>query len=359
MSDSLSAVEQGFRWIAEWERHEATWISWPHNPKTWPGRVHLIPRATEHMIRVISEVEHVHVLSGNPTAHSEATEALRGLANVTLHDVRTNDTWIRDYGPTFLVHPEKKELGAVRWRFNAWGNKYPHEYDEVVSSLICKGLDIHGQWKADPSQPMRSFASPLVCEGGGLETDGQGTLLTTSSCLMASTRNFQWSREQVEQELKRKLGVTKVLWIDGGELAGDDTDSHIDQLVRFIRPGLVVSAVSYTSDDSNAPHLAAQMQVLQQVTDARDQPLEIVRLVTPPPRLIQGKRVPESYCNFYLANGIVVVPTFGYRETDDRAAGQLQELFPDRDIVRIDASDFILGLGAFHCATQQQPAVLP
>ena len=153
------------------------------------------------------------------------------------------------------------------------------------------------------------------------------------------------------------LGVTKVLWVDGGELAGDDTDSHIDQLARFIRPGLVVAAVSYTSDDSNAPKLLAQRKLLETMTDAHDRQLEIVPLVTPPPRMIQGKRVPESYCNYYLANGIVIVPKFGYRETDDAAAAMLQDLYPDREIVRVDASDFILGLGAFHCATQQQPKV--
>lgn len=364
-SDSPTALETttpsptdlGFRWVAEWERHEATWIAWPHNPKTWPGRVELIPRVTEHMIRVISEVEHVHVLGGPPEAHAAATQALHGLPNVTVHDVRTNDTWIRDFGPTFLVHRDRRELGAVRWRFNAWGNKYPHEFDREVNATICRHLDPSGAYHAQPATPMQSFPSTLVCEGGGLETDGEGTLLTTSSCLMASTRNFSWSREQVEAELQRMLGIRKVLWIDGGELAGDDTDSHIDQLVRFVRPGLVVAAVSYTSDDSNAPHLAAQMRVLQEATDANGRPFEIVPLLTPPPRLIQGRRVPESYCNFYLANGIVVLPTFGFRETDDRAASQLQELFPDRDIVRIDASDFILGLGAFHCATQQQPAV--
>jgi agmatine deiminase len=352
-----SAVEQGFRWIAEWERHEATWISWPHNPRTWPGRLAAIPKVTEHMIRVLAEVEHVHVLGGPPESYEVASEALLGIPNVTLHEIPTNDTWIRDFGPTFLVDEARRELSAVRWRFNAWGNKYPHEHDALASAAICRGLDTRGQWRGQTEAGMRSFASSLVCEGGGLETDGQGTLLTTSSCLMATTRNFQWSREQVEGELKRMLGVTKVLWIDGGELAGDDTDSHIDQLVRFIRPGLVVAAVSYTNEDSNAPHLAQQMRVLEQSTDADDRPFEIVPLITPPPRMIQGRRVPESYCNFYLANGIVVLPTFGYRETDDRAAGQLQDLFPDRDIVRIDASDFILGLGAFHCATQQQPAV--
>ncbi|MFN7626257.1 MAG: agmatine/peptidylarginine deiminase [Pirellula sp.] len=360
---ACKANDDGYRWVAEWERHEATWISWPHNESTWPGRFAAISPVTEKMIRAIAEVEHVHVLGGPADSYAKASQALRGVPNVTVHDIQTNDCWIRDYGPTFLIgrdpkQHEKKKLGAVRWTFNAWGGKYhPHDKDAAASRHICDGLDEHGLWHDHPERPMKSFRSSMVCEGGGLETDGEGTLLTTSSCLMASTRNFRWTRTQVEDELKSMLGVTKVLWVDGGELAGDDTDSHIDQLVRFIRPGLVVAAVSFTTDDSNSKPLEKQKKALEQMTDAHDRPFQIVPLVTPPPRMIQGKRVPESYCNFYLANGIVIVPTFGYRETDDRAAGQLQELFPDRDIVRIDASDFIWGLGAFHCATQQQPAV--
>jgi agmatine deiminase len=161
----------------------------------------------------------------------------------------------------------------------------------------------------------------------------------------------------IEAELKRMLDLSKVLWVDGGALAGDDTDSHIDQLARFVRPGLVLAAVSYSSDDSNAEKLELQRQRLTEMSDAQGRMLDIVPLMTPPPRLIQGKRVPESYCNFYIANEIVLMPTFGFRETDENAAGILQDLMPDRRVVCLDASDFIWGLGAFHCATQQQPAV--
>jgi agmatine deiminase len=353
-----SATDAGFQWVAEWEPHEATWISWPHNPETWPGRFDKIPAVTEQMIRIVSEVEHVHVCGGPPKSLQAARKALEGVPNVTVHDIPTNDCWIRDYGPTFVLHRDRNALGAVRWRFNAWGEKYhPHDDDTAANGRICERLNRLGHHRANEEPSMCSFPSSLVCEGGGLETDGLGTLMTTSSCLMAATRNFGWSRTDVEQELGRMLGVTKVLWVDGGELAGDDTDSHIDQLARFIRPGIVVTAVSFTSDDCNAPKLAAQRKLLETMTDARDRSMEIIPLVTPPPRMIQGKRVPESYCNFYLANGIVLVPMFGYRETDDAAASLLQDLYPERDIVRVDASDFIWGLGAFHCATQQQPKV--
>lgn len=357
-----SPAELGFTWVAEWERHEATWISWPHNQSTWPGRFHCIPPVTEQVIRTLAEVEHVHVLGGPSESLSLARKALEEIPNVTVHPIATNDVWIRDYGPTFLLHPTERRLGAVQWIFNAWGNKYPHDSDANASSEICKGLDSQGRWSdttgnGTSTRPIEAFRSRLTCEGGALETDGQGTLLTTSSAVYTGTRNPNWSRKDIEAEFKRMLGVRKVLWVDGGELAGDDTDSHIDQLVRFTRPGVVLAAIASTADDSNAPHLAKQFQALHEMTDADDRPLEIIPLQTPPPRLAQGQRLPESYCNYYLANGIVIVPQFGYRITDDAAVGILREHYPDRDIIPIDASDFIWGLGAFHCATQQQPAV--
>jgi agmatine deiminase len=351
-----SAVEAGYRWVAEWERHEATWISWPHNERTWPGKFNNIPDVSERMVRILAEVEHVHVLGGTEESLSQAQLALSDVTNVTVHDIPTNDTWIRDFGPTFLLSRNGDKLGATRWRFNAWGNKYAHEKDALVSELICKLLSARG--KCEDHQPrMEYFSSNLVGEGGGIETDGEGTLLTTSSVLLASTRNFHWSRELVESELMRMLGVQKVLWVDGGALEGDDTDSHIDQLVRFVRPGQVVAAVSYSADDSNADKLALQHRRLIDMSDAKGRPLDVIPLMTPPPRMIMGRRVPESYCNFYIANEIVLMPTFGYRETDEAAAGILGDLMPDREIVCLDASDFIFGLGAFHCATQQQPAI--
>lgn len=347
---SGSSLEAGYRWVAEWEPHEATWIAWPHNANTFPGVMHAIPSITERMIRTLAEVEKVNVLGGPNASLEQATMLLGDATNVHVHDIPTNDCWIRDYGPTFLLNQDGSKLGAVLWRFNAWGGKYPHDDDTKAAALICQTGVLQSE-----SIRCRTFVSNLIAEGGGLETDGEGTLLTTSSCLLASTRNPNWSKQLVEAELQRMLAIRKVLWIDGGELAGDDTDSHIDQLVRFVRPGVVVAAVSYNLQDSNAPKLAKQFEVLKRSTDANGRNLEIVPLVTPPPRYIQGKRVPESYCNFYIANEIVIVPMFGFRETDESALKTLQELFPGRTMIGIDASEFIVGLGAFHCATQQQP----
>jgi len=344
MESRVTASQAGFRWVAEWEPHEATWIAWPHNLKTWPNRFGNIPETFQKLISTLAEVEQVHVLGGPPGSLDAANESLAGISNVTIHPTTTNDCWIRDFGPTFLLTKDGSELGAVDWTYNAWGGKY-HPFDDDADNArkICQF-----------SQAKR-FVSPLVCEGGGIETDGEGTLLTTSSCLLSLSRNPDYSRSQIESELMQQLGVERVLWVDGGSLAGDDTDSHIDQLVRFIRPGLVVAALAFTPDDSNASHLEQQFQNLRTARDASDRLLEIVPLRTPPPRYIQGKRVPESYCNFYIANEIVLVPTFGFRETDDAALHLLGELMPDRQIIPLDASDLIWGLGAFHCVTQQQP----
>jgi len=357
-STTDSAVDAGFRWVAEWERHEATWIAWPHNLNTWPNRFTNIPLATERMVRTLAEVEQVHLLGGTPAANAQAKHSLSDVKRLTIHETNTNDCWIRDYGPTFLLSNDGRRLGATRWQFNAWGGKYPHERDSLASGEICNMLNSEGKLRGSDDAPMESFISKLVAEGGGIETDGQGTLMTTSSVLLASTRNPHWTRDMIDAELKRMLGVRQVLWVDGGALAGDDTDSHIDQLARFIRPGLLVAAVSYSSDDSNADKLSLQRERLMEMKDAEGRQLDIIPLMTPPPRLIQGRRVPESYCNFLIANEIVLVPTFGFRETDDAAAGILGDLMPDREIICIDASDFIFGLGAFHCATQQQPAVV-
>jgi len=340
----VTASQAGFRWVAEWEPHEATWIAWPHNLNTWPGRFEKIPQAFQRMIETLADVENVHVLGGPQESFDLAQAALEGIPRVTVHQTKTNDCWIRDFGPTFLLSNDGSQLGAVDWTYNAWGGKYPPFDDDADNARkICHFADA------------KRFVSPLVCEGGGIETDGKGTLLTTSSCLLSLSRNPDYSRSQAESVLMQQLAVERILWIDGGLLAGDDTDSHIDQLVRFIRPGLVVAALAFTPDDSNASHLEQQFQNLKEARDATDRLLDIVPLRTPPPRYIQSQRVPESYCNFYIANEIVLVPEFGFRETDEAAIRILSELMPDRRMVPIDASDLIWGRGAFHCATQQQP----
>lgn len=331
-------------WPAEWEPQSATWLAWPHNRETWPGHFRPVPDAFVNFVTAISKVQPVHVLSGPTGTQPAAEDMLSGLENVHLHSIATNDTWIRDFGPTFVRRKDDGSLVGIDWRYNAWGGKYPpYDDDARATELICRSLG------CPRSQ------SAMHCEGGGLETDGQGTLLTTSSCLLSPTRNPGWTRDMVSAELRSQLGVEKIAWIDGGGLAGDDTDGHIDQLARFVAPGIVVAAVSSATDDPNRSGLDANVQLLRQTHDVSGTPLTVHHLPTPPPRFVDGQRVPESYCNFLLANGVVLIPTFRHEPTDHAAIELLTRLFPQRRVIAIDSFDIIGGLGALHCASQQQP----
>jgi agmatine deiminase len=339
-----------YRWPAEWELQSATWISWPHNRDTWPGRFAPIPSVFTQFIQELAQVQRVEVLAGpagiQPAAYDcLAAAGLLEHAHVRIHAIPTSDVWIRDYGPTFVQRLSDGAQVGVDWRFNAWGGKYPGFEADAASAAAV--LEIAGRER---------IASEMHCEGGGIEGDGAGTLLATSSCFVTDTRNPSWGRARIEQELRDKLGVEQIIWVDGGGLDGDDTDGHIDQLARFVQPGVVVAAVSSRPEDSNAQGLLANLQTLQEARDARGQRLVVHTLPTPAPKLVDGRRVPESYCNFLLANGIAIVPTFRSPDTDRAALRLLEQLLPDRRIVPLDAADLIWGLGAFHCASQQQPA---
>ncbi len=333
-----------YTWPAEWETQSATWIAWPHNQQTWLNRFEPIPNTFEQFITELARVQTVHVLSGPHGLRYPASRNLSNVPNVQIHDVVTNDTWIRDYGPTFVRRLDDSALVGVDWQFNAWGGKYPPFDDDArAAQSICK---IIGCPRSD---------SAMYCEGGALETDGAGTLLTTSSVLMNPSRNPGWSREMVAGELQRQLGVKKIIWVDGGGLLGDDTDGHIDQLARFVAPGTVVAAESSRLSDPNHAGLAENLRILRNAKLADGTRIEVHALPTPAPRFVDQKRVPESYCNFLFANGIVIMPTF-QSDTTDRAALRLfEQLLPDRKIIPLDATHLIWGLGAFHCASQQQP----
>lgn len=332
-------------WPAEWELQAATWISWPHKAETWPNRFGSIPSVFKRFITVLGDVQEVHVLSGSESDAFEAEQHLGGIKNVHVHHVPTNDCWIRDYGPTFVRRKDDHSLVGVDWKFNAWGGKYPpFDKDAAVSEYICRSI-----------RSQRSL-SAMYCEGGALDTDGLGTVLTTASCLMSATRNPGWTKDMVESELRLQLGISKILWLDGTALEGDDTDGHVDQLARFVSRQNLVAAVSHNTEDPNHARLAANFRSLQEAKDSRGESLRVYALPTPPPRHIEGQRVPESYCNFLIANDIVVVPTFGNNYCDAQAVELLGDLFPSRSIVPLDASDLAWGLGAFHCISQQQPA---
>ncbi len=336
------------RWPAEWEPQTATWISWPHNRNTWPGHFEPIPAVFARFIDTLASVQKVRVLSGPPDKQPRAHEMLDSIehrSNVEIIELATNDVWIRDFGPTFVQRLSDGKTVGVDWHFNAWGGKYPPFDDDArAAESICHmlGFPRSESW--------------LTCEGGGLETNGQGTLLTTSSVLMSQTRNPGRSRSQVEAELRQQLGVDEILWVDGGGIEGDDTDGHIDQLARFVSADTIVVAVSSRADDSNHDGLAANLKFLQNYRKPNGQAFQVLPLPTPAPRTMDQRRVPESYCNFLIANGIVIVPTFRSDDTDQAALRLLEQLMPQHRIIPLDATDLIWGLGAFHCASQQQPS---
>jgi len=328
---------------AEWEPQAATWLSWPHKLASWPGKFAPIPRLYARLVRELAAAQPVHILAGgHPMA--QARVMVGRMPNVWLHDIPTDDAWIRDSGPTFLVGPPGAPPALVDWGYNAWGGKYPpYENDDAIGRLIARRL---GRVCYEPG---------IILEGGAIDVDGRGTLLTTEQCLLNPNRNPQLSRADVERYLADYLGARKVLWLAGG-IVGDDTDGHIDELARFVAPKTVVAAVEEDSRDENFAPLQDNLRRLRAMTDAAGEPLTVIPLPLPRPIWHDGQRLPASYCNFYLANGLAIVPQFG-DPADARAVEILGRLLPGRRICPLDARDLAWGLGAFHCITQQQPAI--
>jgi len=332
------------RWPAEWEPQNAVWFSWPHKKKTWPRHFNPIPAAFASMVHAVAEFIDVKVLA-SAGKHATAAKKLLGISKpIELIDIETNDTWIRDFGPTF-VH-ERGKLVGIDWNYNAWGGKHPPWDDDAAAARqICNLASVVCE------------SSKLTLEGGAIEGDGLGRMLTTPICVQTANRNRGWSRDRISREFHKRLGVTEIVWIDGGGLDGDDTDGHIDQLARFVTPTDLVVAVSSNPNDVNAVGLSRNFAQLSAWAEQTTPTITVHELSTPPPREIEGQRVPESYCNFIMIGDRgIVVPTFGNRKSDSRALGLLRELRPESKVVGIDAKDFIWGRGAWHCASQQQPA---
>ena len=334
----------GYRWPAEWEPHAATWVAWPHNRHTWPGRFERIPPVFAGLVRTIAQSEPVKILAGGKQIRTLAESFVGDLTNVTLLDIGTDDAWCRDNGPTFLVAPPESTLALVDWQYNAWGGKYP-PFD----------LDNRVPWQIAEHMNCRRFQADLVLEGGAIEGNGLGTILTTESCLLNPNRNPGFAHRDVEQFLSDYLGATSVVWLPRGELAGDDTDGHVDQLARFIDPSTVVVAVAQNRLDENFEPLQENVNFLQRARDQDGNPLRVVPLPLPAPKFLQSRRLPASYCNFYIANDLVVVPQFE-DPADEQALRILEQLFPQRIVSGLPALELVWGLGAFHCLTQQEPA---
>lgn len=333
----------GYRWPAEWEPHAATWIAWPHNVDTWRNRFASIPSCFATIVRELVRFEPVRVLVGGDEVRRQAEEMVGDLDHVALYDIPTNDAWIRDYGPMFVQPGGQGDMAAVDWQFNSWGGKYrPWDLDNAVAERLARQLRI------------RRFSPRLVIEGGAIDGNGRGTVLTTESCLLDPRRNARVNRHGMEEWLRRYCCAREVIWIAGGPIAGDDTDGHVDQLARFVSPRQVVVAVENNRRDENHQPLQTNVRMLQNYRDSHREPLEVIQLPMPSPIHIEQRRVPASYCNFYIANRCVLVPTFD-DAMDVEAIRILQALFADREVIGIPARDLAWGLGAIHCLTLQQP----
>ncbi len=346
--------ELGYHMPAEWEPHEATWLSWPHKEASWPGAFESVPaifvQITNHLTK--SELVRINVADED---FAERVRKLLKQGGVNLDRVRfhlnpTNDAWCRDHGPIYVVRNRDSNGAVVReraindWGYNAWGNKYPpYDLDDVVPTRIAAEM---GEVLFQPN---------IVMEGGSLDVNGRGTLITTEACLLNPNRNPQLNRQQIEQYLKDYLGVTHILWLGDG-IVGDDTDGHVDDLTRFVSPDTVVTVIEEDPRDENYPPLEENHDRLLQMKDQDGNPLRVIELPMPGASYFDGQRLPLSYANFYIANEAVLVPT--YRDKNDEVACEvLQRCFPDRRVVGVDCTHLIWGLGSIHCVTQQQPAV--
>ncbi len=345
--DAERPAARGYRMPAEWAPHRGTWLSWPHRESSWPGRFDPVPPAFAEIVRHLAPREEVHVNVAGSEMEAGARAVLEqaGIAtgNVFFHHHPTNDAWCRDHGPIFLENggASPRQI-IVDWGYNAWGGKYPpfEDDDKIPTSIAIQfGIPV-----VHPG---------IVMEGGSLDVNGKGTLLTTEACLLNPNRNPGLEKPEIEQYLRDYLGVTKILWLGEG-IEGDDTDGHIDDLTRFVDETTVVTVLEDDPADANYRPLVENLERLRSMTDQDGRPLDIVTLPMPRPSYLNDQRLPASYANFYIANGTVLLPVYD-PERDEIARVTLQRCFPDRVVIPVDCRDLIWGLGAVHCLTQQWP----
>ncbi|MBI3316677.1 MAG: agmatine deiminase family protein [Candidatus Omnitrophica bacterium] len=349
----------------EWTAHEATWLAWPHNLETWPGgKLAEVEKIYLAMIEALLPHEKVKLLVKDQNEKGQVliklkAAGLRNLKNLILIQKPTVDAWIRDYGPTFVTNrpplhalpfPEEEGGGRekkayIKWIFNGWGNKYP---SFVPDTRVFEDKDLI---------PDRGFEAGFVLEGGSIEVNGEGICMTTESCLLNKNRNPQFSQKEIEENLRKFLGVSEILWLNEG-IAGDDTDGHIDDLARFVAPKVILAAVEEDSKDGNYSVLKKNWEILKRAASGEVKRFDILEFPMPGGvvNADNGERLPASYTNFYLANGVVLLPVYRHKN-DERAIKILKEFFPRHLMVPIDCNALVYGLGALHCVTQQEPVV--
>lgn len=334
---------------AEWAPHRGTWLSWPHKRESWPGNFEVVPGIFAEMVRALAPGEEVHINVADEAMESAAWQVLVGdddrLPNVEFHHFATDDAWCRDHGPIFVQRPDGEgghEELILDWEFNSWGGKYPPwDSDNAIPARIADHFDIE------------RVAPGMVLEGGSIEVNGAGTLLTTEACLLNPNRNPSLNRNEIEARLRDHLGVSNILWLGDG-IVGDDTDGHIDDLTRFVDRRTIVTVLEDDPDDANFALLVDNLTRLRHMTDQDGERFRIITLPMPRPVVYDGERLPASYANFYIGNDVVLLPGYD-SERDEIARLTLQELFPTRRVVVIDCTAMVWGLGACHCLSQQWP----
>ncbi len=344
---SPSPAALGFRMPAEWAPQVATWLSWPHRRATWPGQFRPVPYAFAHFVAQISRFQEVRINAAaalQARARRLCAAAGADLTRVTFYDHPTNDAWCRDHGPIFVKNDRTGEVAVTDWRYNAWGGKYPpYDADDAIPARVARRLKL------------RRFRHGMVLEGGSIDVNGAGLLLTSEQCLLNRNRNPHLTRGEIERNLRDYLGVEQVLWVGEG-IVGDDTDGHIDDVARFHRADGILCATEPNPRDANHRALREVWERLQSFRTPAGRKFELVPLRMPQRVAFQGQRVPASYANFLLVNGAVLVPTFRQKKRDAEACATLGDCFPGRAVIPIDCFHLIWGLGTLHCLSQQQPA---
>ena len=348
-SGAATPASLGYYFPAEFAPQKAMWLSWPHKEESWPGKIETIYTPYAQFVKEVALGQEVHINVADAAMQAFATQQLElagaRMERIHFHLFPTNDAWCRDHGPAFLINPAAATPKVlVKWNYNAWGEKYPpHDLDNQIPIRIAAELNIP------------CFTPGIVMEGGSVEFNGNGTLLTSKACLLNPNRNPHLNQEQIEQYLCDYYGVRQILWVGDGIL-GDDTDGHIDDITRFVNADTVVTVVEENRADGNYAILQENLHLLQQMRLENGKPLNVVELPMPSPVIWEEQRLPASYANFYIANEVVVVPTFRDKN-DQKALDILSTCFPTRRVVGIDSTDIIWGLGSFHCLSQQEPAV--
>jgi agmatine deiminase len=343
----MTPKQAGYYFPAEFAPHRATWLSWPHKEASWPGKIPTIYPSYSKFVHELSMGEEVCINVKDAAMQASAVGHLE-LAGVNMDRVRfffhpTNDAWCRDHGPAFLINPAAEQRKVVvDWNYNAWGNKYPpFDLDDVIPTLVGKALNL----------PV--YHPGIVMEGGSVEFNGAGTLLTSTCCLLNPNRNPHLNREQIETYLRDYYGVEQILWVNEG-IVGDDTDGHIDDTVRFVNEDTVITVIEEDRADENYQLLQDNLAELKKMRLLNGKQLQIIELPMPEKVIYEDQRLPASYANFYIANESVIVPTFR-SDRDERALRIIEECWPGRRVVGIDSTDIIWGLGSFHCLSQQEP----